>query len=256
MNNTPFYFVLVFTLFVSTLSFAQSVSLPQATLSNVPMGTVENKGTAIGSIIFVEASGANVPATANGLPNVTITINFQYVALTDSDLNFASGPLLEYFTPTYNEDTNILLLEQSNIIPGDWNGNLDFSIDAIQNSTQEESLNGFSAIIDAVDEGTNAEGDTSVYTYTDESVLQVDIEDIYTVSISPNPTKGLIDINFGDTAITKIEVFDSRGRLLLNQKNSGGDSLSTLDLSSFPNAIYMLKMSSKEAVYLKKVIKK
>ena len=56
-------------------SYAQSVSLPQASISVTPLGTVENNGTAIAEFVFVESSGVDVQSTSFDQPNVSINVD-------------------------------------------------------------------------------------------------------------------------------------------------------------------------------------
>lgn len=69
------------------------------------------------------------------------------------------------------------------------------------------------------------------------------------VKIYPNPTKGLLNI-VSDDAISKIEVFDMKGRLILVYNNSG-----IKDISSLSNGVYIFKAYTKKGMFSYKIIK-
>ena len=76
--------ILMVFLTVTILGYGQSVSLPQASITPAPLASVQSNGTGVASFTFAESSGADVPATAFGLPNITISVNLQLVELTNS----------------------------------------------------------------------------------------------------------------------------------------------------------------------------
>lgn len=237
------------------ISNAQSVSLPQASLSETPMGTLENGGNAIGGLNFIETSGADVPSTAFGEPNVTISIDFSYVELSEADINQITGSLLDYFTATYDVASNILLFKQKNIIPGDWKGAVEFPIDVTQNSTQAQSFNGFNANIAAIGPNTNAEGNASIFTYTDASVLSVDTNNGLTYNVYPNPTQEILQVNIENNFATKAEIFDLSGKLVLMENYDGNLNNLNLNISHLAPAVYVLKISSNDATSSIRIIK-
>ena len=260
MNFTlmKYLYPVFLTLIVCAFSFisnAQSVSLPQAELSVAPMGTVENGGNAMGTLKFVETSGVVVPATAFGDPNVTISINFQYVELTDVDINQITGSLLNYFTPTYDVDSNILMFQQTADIPGDWNGEVEVPMDVTQNSTQAQSFNGFNANIAAIGPNTDAEGNASIFTYTDPSVLAIDANNVLSFNIFPNPTEGALNINIENNHATKVEIFDQMGKLVFIENYNDTSNTLSLDISHLASAVYLLKVGSNDTSQRTRFIK-
>jgi len=160
--------IILIILFLSIINLgnAQSVSLPAATITPAPLESVENNGTGVGGFTFAESSGVDVPASAFGMPNVTVSVNLQYIELTAADVNGITGTLLDHFTVTYDQGNNKITFEQNSIIPGDWFASVNFPITVVQNSTQAEAYNGFNANIAAIDGSTNAQGNASVFTYT------------------------------------------------------------------------------------------
>ena len=125
---------------MSMNTLAQSIALPSSSLSQDPLGTVENSGAGIASFTFAETSGLDVPGQAFNQPNVSISVDLNYVVLKDNNVNTITGNLLDYFAVSYDEATSILLFRQKNTIPGDWTGAINFPIRVIQNSTEIESF--------------------------------------------------------------------------------------------------------------------
>ncbi len=254
MKKTYSFLTVLFICAISFNSIAQSVSLPQASLSATPLPTVENSGTATGSIVISETSGTNVPSQAFGEPNVTVSIDFQYVELRDQDVNLLTGEGMQYFSASYDQNTNILLLSQKDIIPGDWSGSINFPIAVIQNSTQPESFNGFNANIAAIDASTNAEGNASIFTYTDEDVLAVNTIKSLSFEVSPNPSKGILNISFNESIDTKVELFDLTGKFILVKEYSNLETVS-LNIQDLASAVYLLKVTSNDASNSIRIIK-
>ncbi|WP_397446185.1 Ig-like domain-containing protein [Polaribacter sp. R77954] len=177
--------IVLLVFFLSTIfySSAQSVTVAQATLTPAPLQAVENNGVGNGCITLVETSSLPVPAeSAPGVPNVTITINFRYIKLTDDDVSAVSGSMLNYFSVAYDAVANIMTFTQNAQIPGDGFGIACFPITVIQNSTPAESFNGYSAIISGTDPVTNATGNSTVYTFTSASTIPDVTDDIVSVN--------------------------------------------------------------------------
>jgi hypothetical protein len=71
--------------------------------------------------------------------------------------------------------------------------------------------------------------------------------------IFPNPTSGIIQIYTPDNEpVNRFEVFNMLGKLVLFVDHPQDNNL---DLSDFPNGIYLVKMQSKSGIYSHKIIK-
>lgn len=90
---------------------------------------------------------------------------------------------------------------------------------------------------------------TNNYTTLIEEILSTDELQNSSVKIYPNPTKGFLNI-VSDDLISKIEVFDMKGRLVLVYNNNG-----MKDISSLPNGIYVFKVYTKKGMFSYKIIK-
>ena len=61
------------------------------------------------------------------------------------------------------------------------------------------------------------------------------------INIYPNPSNGIFNIE--NDNITKIEIFDLVGKLILKQENEFG--VSSFDLNQYPAGIYLIKILNK-----------
>ncbi len=167
---------------------AQSVSLPEATITPAPLDLLENNGTGIGCFTFVESSGIDVPAESfPGMANVSMSMNLQFVALTNNDISGINGTLLEYFTPSYNPGANIITFTQNQMIPADLNASVCIDLTVTQNSSQAQAFNGFNVNISATDGSTNAEGNAGIFTFT--------------TNLSDDDGDGVLNVDEPDTAL-------------------------------------------------------
>lgn len=71
-------------------------------------------------------------------------------------------------------------------------------------------------------------------------------------NIYPNPTKNTVHINLKNSSQAEIDIYDLNGRLIKKQSIQNNDSI---NLSSFANGIYLFKITSKEGVVTKRIIK-
>lgn len=111
----------------------------------------------------------------------------------------------------------------------------------------------------------NSDGtlDVAATKYTSKEVVWFEnlsvstIEDAKSVDISiyPNPSADVFNINMLEpNGLTTIRVLNELGKELETISNVGSYSLE-IDLEKFPNGIYFLEISSKEAKVFKKIIK-
>lgn len=81
------------------------------------------------------------------------------------------------------------------------------------------------------------------------SVENLDGKSKITVSVSPNPTSGRINIH-SLSKITKVEIYDFSGGKLFDAKSD------SVDFSHLNSGVYLVKIYTDEFVETKKVIKK
>lgn len=99
--------------------------------------------------------------------------------------------------------------------------------------------------------------------YTDVSIDWVpavtlinSVENPDAVSVFPNPTKGIINLNFSENqTAAKIIVENSLGASVYRNKiESGFSGLLNIDLSSYSNGLYFVKITGPEKEYIYKVL--
>lgn len=245
MKNTLTYFIIAVLSFASFNAYAQSIAISEASLSESPLGTVENNGSAIATINLVESSGVNVRSLAANSSNVKINVSLKYLELTDADVSQITGSGMDYFTVTYDEDIDVLRFSQNDVIPGDWYGSISFPVTVTQNSTKEESYNGLYANIYSMHSKTNSEGNASVFTNTEASVLAVtNPEDLdLPFEVLPNPTDGPLTIFLANNNDAKVEIFDLLGKKIFTKEYSDMNEID-LNIDHLASAVYLLKVTS------------
>lgn len=76
------------------------------------------------------------------------------------------------------------------------------------------------------------------------------------VSISPNPSNGIYNININNyIGKVTIQVIDLNGRLVYDAKNIDFNNQKSIDLSSYQSGMYVLRIDSEDFNYSKKLIK-
>tara|TARA_R110002012_G_scaffold311141_1_gene520411 strand:- start:2418 stop:5834 length:3417 start_codon:yes stop_codon:yes gene_type:complete len=168
---------LIFTVLCTLVAYGQTVTVTGANITPDPLDGISLNGEGIGTFTFTENDGVAAPASAFGMPNVTISISLQYVELTDADVAGITGTVLSYFTVSYDAGNNVLVFQQSSEIPASFSGNISMPLTVTQNSTENQSFNGFNVNIAAIDGPTDAPGSTAFFTHTRGVLADVDITD-------------------------------------------------------------------------------
>ena len=70
------------------------------------------------------------------------------------------------------------------------------------------------------------------------------------IEVSPNPSSGKFSINFGNSDVHSMKVFNAAGSIIFNSSIL----VSEIDLSNHPKGVYFLKIESNEKVFVKKLI--
>ena len=75
------------------------------------------------------------------------------------------------------------------------------------------------------------------------------------IEIYPNPTKNALQILSIESNIESISIIDITGRTIINKKYNSNINRIKLNISSLPNGIYLLKISTADKTISKKIIK-
>lgn len=78
-----------------------------------------------------------------------------------------------------------------------------------------------------------------------------EVENNSSITIFPNPTKGVFTINFSQK-IDEVEVFNTLGQAVYNKKTTFNST--TIDLTPFPKGIYLVQIKTNNKVVTKKMI--
>lgn len=125
-------------------------------------------------------------------------------------------------------------------------GNVLFKIKTKSNLVTGDSVNKMASIFFDYNAPVTTNPAITTFESLSNSIFELD----KSVSVSPNPTTSIININ-SDFNIKSIEVYDVQGRIL---ETVLGNSKS-LDISSKQNGIYFLKISTDKGSKIEKIIK-
>lgn len=75
------------------------------------------------------------------------------------------------------------------------------------------------------------------------------------LSIFPNPTDGVIHLRFDILSDFEIEIINELGQIIFSEKIGDTSPEKSIDISSFQNGIYFLKVQGKQSYGVKKIIK-
>lgn len=76
------------------------------------------------------------------------------------------------------------------------------------------------------------------------------------VSVYPNPTNGLVNIQFAEmTAVDAINVFSISGQLVYSKQFSGSSDAYTIDLAKAATGVYIMKLESQNGTMIKRLVK-
>jgi len=79
------------------------------------------------------------------------------------------------------------------------------------------------------------------------------VQDDWELSIMPNPTNGIINLDFADNNIQKLVVYDMSGKMIIEKAEI--QQTQSIDLSSFKNGIYIISIQTDNEVFTSKIIK-
>ena len=73
------------------------------------------------------------------------------------------------------------------------------------------------------------------------------------ISIYPNPTSGMITLEFTDNSVNKIVITDLLGKVAYQKQNP--DQKEVIDLSSFINGIYIIQIHTDDNIFNTRILK-
>ncbi|HOZ29867.1 MAG TPA: PKD domain-containing protein [Bacteroidales bacterium] len=87
----------------------------------------------------------------------------------------------------------------------------------------------------------------------------VDVEQLIaenSVNVYPNPSTGFVNIQINDESVSNfnIEIYDALGRKIINEFSDNGPNEYIADLSSYPEGLYIIRISFGERIVNKKLL--
>ena len=104
------------------------------------------------------------------------------------------------------------------------------------------------------DEYVNEEGVIIDDLVVEGTTLSTNDYDLDTISIYPNPSNGIFNINLNNITNYSVNLYDVTGKILYTDNNTNGITNYILNLNKFANGIYMLKIVTKNKLFTKKLI--
>ena len=96
---------------------------------------------------------------------------------------------------------------------------------------------------------------SSISNFTTEAASGVNDLDGVAVQISPNPTTGLVSVQFGQalTANVTLEVYGLNGQLMQSMQTRNGADNATLNLSNYADGVYLVKLKTDSDVLVRRI---
>lgn len=168
---------------------------------------------------------------------------------------------------TIDQEIPVFVVDLVHPTNGQNNGSLDLSVLSLGAFTYEWRQNGIviSTDQDLVNIGpgtytvlvTNALGCSSTYTVELTGISGTsNIDENASWSIYPNPNSGKfwLSTNAGDGSAVQLEIYDSKGRLILEQQTARNQSLVEIDLHDVPAGVYFLEIQNGKQSAWKKIV--
>lgn len=75
------------------------------------------------------------------------------------------------------------------------------------------------------------------------------------INVYPNPTSGLLNVEFGNTSVQKVTIYDALGKLIFENTISEDVDNLNINLSEYPAGIYLIRINQEEKIVMKKIVK-
>jgi aminopeptidase N len=82
-----------------------------------------------------------------------------------------------------------------------------------------------------------------------------DYESDGTINVFPNPVSDFLNVDFAGTNISSVQIMDVRGMLVKSIEITSSSKSSVIDLSGVAKGVYLLKVTTEENTFLKKIVK-
>ena len=101
----------------------------------------------------------------------------------------------------------------------------------------------------------NGSNSGCVRVYKNDSLVGIPEISKSEIHIYPNPTKGIINLKFSNDNSVQVFIYDIAGRIIYNNQLLMHNNQLQIDLSSFKNGIYIIKIQSDNNLYTTRIVK-
>ena len=92
------------------------------------------------------------------------------------------------------------------------------------------------------------------WSFTTKQAVSIPSTNYEAISIYPNPTNGIINLEFADNNVQQIKISDLTGKTIIEKVNIQQNE--TIDLSSYESGIYIIKIQTDNKIFTTKIMKK
>lgn len=191
-----------------------------------------------GEVRFTWTAGNTVGQ--NIVPGIT-TGNWHHITIVASEVNFNTTRYRLFLDGSFNAD----LTGNSTGVTGNANNFLSYNVEI-------SPFNGYSDEIDNIRIYNRALSDADVLTlFNENTVLSTDQFQNFDadISIFPNPTSNVLNIDANNLQIENVQIFDMLGKQIINSTNT------EINVSNLKTGIYLLKAKTTLGEVVKRFIK-
>lgn len=231
-----------------------------------PQQTITTNGLSVEPIFTIDIDGdgdIDVIAATGGADKVAWYENLDGLGNFGSEniiINNLLGAHSIYSTDLDNDGDNDILATGGGAFDGEvvWFENLDgqgsFGAKNIISTEVQFSRSVIAADIDNdgdMDVIASSQNDDKIAWYENYTILSVEENQINSLTVYPNPTKGLIYINPKTKTIISIGVFDLLGKKVLQLEGN----IQRIDISTLQSGMYFLRIVTDAGSFVRKIIK-
>lgn len=231
-----------------------------------PQQTITTNGLSVEPIFTIDIDGdgdIDVIAATGGADKVAWYENLDGLGNFGSEniiINNLLGAHSIYSTDLDNDGDNDILATGGGAFDGEvvWFENLDgqgsFGAKNIISTEVQFSRSVIAADIDNdgdMDVIASSQNDDKIAWYENYTILSVEENEINSLTVYPNPTKGLIYINPKTKTIISIGVFDLLGKKVLQLEGN----IHRIDISTLQSGMYFLRIATDAGSFVQKIIK-
>jgi len=95
--------------------------------------------------------------------------------------------------------------------------------------------------------------ETCSFEITVNAYISVSSIELVQVSVYPNPTNGILNIEFSDFIVQNITIVDITGKVIIEKAVTA--QTENIDLSTFANGVYLIRLQTDKEIFTTKIVK-